>query len=137
VIPATQPYEARFRQSHKLSDGRVHEYFSTKPVLAWDDDGGPLVAGKQRLAPADSYKNFHDVVPAGPPAVTALPGGGWVAEYKDDANGNTFEFPVVAWAIDTSGDLTPTIVYSDGMSDSATSLDNFVRLYHPDFETGS
>lgn len=137
MIPATAPYVARFRQSHNLPDDKVHDYFRIKPVIAWDGDGTPMVADKKRLVPADSYTNFHDVVPADVPTVTALPGGGWVAEYKDDANGNTFEFPVVAWAIDTNGNLNPTIVYSDGLSDSATSLDNFVRLYHPDFETGS
>ena len=135
MIPATHPYEARFRQTTKLSSGGTHEYFTNKPVLAWDNEGAPLVAGKQGLVAADTYTNFHDVVPAKKPVVAVLPGVGWVAEYKD--GDDTVSWPVVCWTIDAAGEMTPLAADISGYCDDATSSADFIRLYRPDEEPSS
>lgn len=129
MIPATHPFEARFKQSSR-PNGEGTTYFTTLPVVAWDENGSPLVSDKQRLVPASSWGNFHDVVETAPPVVAVIPGGGWMVEYKD--GDSTSAWKIVAWAIDAAGEMKPLSTDSTGYCDDATTAENFVRIYHPD-----
>ncbi|MFJ5150860.1 hypothetical protein ACIQCF_04630 [Streptomyces sp. NPDC088353] len=133
MIPASQPYVARYRQHNQATDTTHH---STKPVVAWGSDGMALVADEKtgRLVDADSYSNFAGLMEApASQAVATLPGGGWLAEYRDD-DGTTFTFTVVAWSAKSDGDLEPLCVDRDGFVSNPTEDGNFVRLYHPNEE---
>lgn len=130
MIPATHPYEARF--THKNDDGRTT--FSFKPVIAWDDDGQPLVAGKRKLMVASSFTNFDRIMAADDsPVVATVPGDGWRAEFKDE-DGSTISDPVIAFAVRADGTGLPIQVGSDGEVDTSTSASNFSRLYHAEGE---
>jgi hypothetical protein len=123
VIPATQPYIARYKQAEG--------YYTDKPVIAWDDDGYPLVAGEHRLQRADSWTNYTDIVPSESPIVAVIPGGGWLAGYKDEDSGEEITDPVLAWTVTADGTCQPVDVDGTGWCDDPTSVDNFTRLYEP------
>ena len=64
MIPNHVPYEAVFRHCETRDDG-VYESYSVRPVIAWDAEGRPLVAGARNLVGADTYSNFVGIEPAG------------------------------------------------------------------------
>ncbi|NJP73194.1 hypothetical protein [Streptomyces sp. C1-2] len=137
MIPATRPaYVARYRHRHEASDTT---HFSTKPVVAWDDNRRALVVDEKsgRLVDADSYSNFAGVMESrGTQYIGALPGDGWLAEYRGE-DGGTFTFSVVAWNVKSDGDLEPICVDRDGFASNPTEDQNFQRLYHPGQETSA
>lgn len=132
MIPATTPYVARYRQTFDRPDGSQGSYIADKPVIAWDDDGEALVAASERgrLVLASGYSNFEGLDTADPHVVAALPGAGWLAEYKED-DGTLFRFPVTAWLVSSDGSCKPVKVDADGYSDDARDSANFVRLITP------
>lgn len=129
MIPASHPYEARYR--HAKPDGG--SYFITKPVVAWTQDGVAQVADEKtgRLRDADSWSNFAGLVSAKAPVVAAIPGGTWWAEYADD-EGDAISWPVLAWLVHSDGECVPVHSDRDGVVDDVTSPGNFVRLYQPE-----
>ncbi|MFR9796612.1 hypothetical protein ACL02U_12010 [Streptomyces sp. MS06] len=130
MIPASQPHEARYRHE---SDGRIH--YTTKAVIAWDDDGYPLVVGRDgcQLVRANGWRNFHDVVPVDPPVTAAFPAAGWQVVYKDDDSAE-YRIPLTAWLTLADGSLRPVDVGTDGFADDPTECLNFVRLVPPSNE---
>ncbi|WP_455359991.1 hypothetical protein [Streptomyces sp. SYSU K21746] len=128
MIPASHPYEARYRH-----DGHVRPYVTTKPVIAWGDDGVALVADEKtgRLREASSYSNFSGVAPADAEVVGAVPGGTWRAEFSTDEEG-TVSWPVLAWLVRSDGECSPVYADRDGLTDSPLAVGNFVRLYQPE-----
>ncbi|MDG9717432.1 hypothetical protein [Streptomyces sp. DH24] len=134
VIPANRPaYVARYRHHNKATDTTNH---STKPVVAWDDDKVALVVDEKtgRLVDASSYSNFAGLMEDRAPRIVAtMPGGGWMAEYRDD-DGTTFSFTVVAWNVKDDGDMEPACVDRDGFVSNPTQDEGFVRLFHPSEE---
>jgi hypothetical protein len=130
VIPANQLYDARYKHENS---GHVH--YTTKRVVAWDEDGHPLVIGgdSYSLVRASGWSNFHDVVAADPPVVAALPGAGWRAEFRDD-DGSLDSVPLTAWLVYADGNIKPADVESSGEADDPTTVSNFVRLFHPSEE---
>ncbi|MFH8470580.1 hypothetical protein [Streptomyces sp. NPDC017991] len=130
MIPANQPYEARYKH-----ENAGHKHYTTKRVIAWDEDGHPLVIGRDgaSLIRASSWSNFHDVVPVDPPVVAALPGAGWRAEFRDE-DGSLSSNPLTAWLVYADGNIKPADVDLTGEADDPTTVSNFVRLYHPSEE---
>jgi hypothetical protein len=131
MIPASNAnYVARYKQ-----DNNGRSYFSLRPVVAWHDGGAQVVDGRTgRLVDADSFSNFANVqADETTPVVAAVPGGGWLAEYRGEGDA-TFTMPVVAWNVRADGTLDPICVGSDGISGDPTEDDNFVRLYLPSEE---
>jgi hypothetical protein len=127
MIPAADRYEASYRHEN---DGRAH--FTTKPVIAWGDDGAALVADMKtgRLRDADSWSNFAGLTKADVPLIGAVPGGEWRAETRTDS-GDTGSRPILAWTLDAEGTCTPLVADSDGYTEDATGGQGFVRIYHP------
>lgn len=128
MIPASQPFEARYRHGEK---GNFH--YTTKRVVAWDNEGYPLVVGRDgcQLDRANSWSNFQDVGPVDSAVVAALPGAGWLAEYREDDGGLTTS-PVVAWLVHADGSLNPMDTEPGGLVEDPTTVGNFIRIYHPD-----
>ncbi|MFF4425043.1 hypothetical protein ACFY04_30450 [Streptomyces sp. NPDC001549] len=131
MIPATQPFQARYRQGANRPDGTEATYFTTKQVVAWDDDGHPLVVGRNNtLCRADCWSNYEDVCPENGPVVAAIPGGGWRAQFKD--GDDIFTMPVVAWLITDDGFCRPTSADTQGFCDDPRDSVNFVQLIEPE-----
>lgn len=136
MIPATTPYEVYYKGTD--NEGKPYTWPGPQ-VIAWDDDGAPLVipdSHKQarRLQRATDYGNFSHVAPADSPTVAALPGGGWRVEYKND-DGTLWSAPLVAWHIRASGETIPIDCDSTGYADNPTDSSNFVRIFHPEWDT--
>jgi hypothetical protein len=127
MIPATARYEANYRQEN---NGRA--YFTTKPVLAWGDDGAALVADMEtgRLRDADSWANFGGLRKADAPIIGVIPGEGWRAEIKTDT-GDTDSRPILTWTLDAEGTCTPLVADPDGYAEDATGGVDFIRVYQP------
>ncbi|MEO3853715.1 hypothetical protein [Acrocarpospora sp. B8E8] len=104
MIPA-HGYEAVFK---KNGGG---EY--TRPVIAWDHEGRPLIAGTRGLVAVDEWSPFDfQRVEETAALHTILPGGGWEAEILDEETGQTHISPIIAWAVDKGGYGT-AIVFHD------------------------
>lgn len=134
MIPANPPAQASFE--HTDNYGKRH--FTHRPVLAWDDDGYPLVTAgdkPRRLVRADSFNNFHGVREADDDRVVgAIPGGGWMTRWTGD-EGEAWVEPVVAWLVTASGGLTPMLADETGYTDDPRSSSNAPKFFHPDQRT--
>lgn len=131
MIPAPHtPYVARYRQENKAT---ASTYYTTKPVVAWDDDGAAQVVDQRtgRLVDASSYSNFASVMEADTVSVVAaIPGGGWLAEYQND-DGTTFTMTIVAWNVRADGSIDAVCTDAGGVNGDPTDDEGFVRLYLP------
>lgn len=124
----------------KHPDGQ--EY--TRPVLAWGDQGEPLVVDPKRgLIPVNAEwgtSGFVRLQTANPPA-TVIPGGGWIVTYTDPA-GTEQTTPVVAWRIHSTGSVAggyghPLIAIDDlGFLSDPSEFDEPFRVWHPARTTG-
>lgn len=92
------------------------------PVVAWDDDGTPLVAvpfAQALRRPSDVTRIYGaDVtcwhIEAGVGhAPGVVPGDGWMARFTEP-DGDTLDEPVVAWQIDPTGDGRAILLNSEG-----------------------
>jgi hypothetical protein len=126
LIPAQHPYEAHYK--HESND-RTH--FTSKPVIAWDEEGRPLVlhSTSHRLVPAASYSNFHGVSEAQHPVVAAIPGGGWKAVYEDE--GELVTDPILVWLVRADGSVSPVDGDRTGDTDNPINVSNFKQLLAP------
>lgn len=135
MIPANSFPRAVFE--HTIGAGKKYQSFS--PVLAWDDEGYPLVLASEnprRLERADGFSNFSHVDTDSDRAISAIPGGGWMIRWTDDEGGTSVE-PVVAWLVDATGMLTPAIVDEDGFTSGGDprTVVNPPKFFHPDQRT--
>ena len=108
------------------------------PVIAFDDDGHPLVIDgtgkldKTRLIRADSYNNYDGMAEDPHPPITALlPDGGWRAEFTD-TDGTKSSEPLVGWGLRVDGSVVPLTTDSAGFVDDFDGLSQEYRIYHPD-----
>lgn len=91
------------------------------PVLAWNDEGAPLVAHGRGLAHPDTVTHLRAAAvidwyidEADDMHVASVaPGNGWMARYVE-ANGDTYDEPVLAWQIDPGGDGRAILLDSEG-----------------------
>jgi hypothetical protein len=126
MIPANGTYYVHFNNP-------AGQFTRAMPVIAWDDDGSPLIAGKFGLiSAADSGLGAvrgikHDTEAA----VGAVPGGGGVIDCVDD-EGTTWTTPILAWVIHGNGTATPITSDVDGVTGDATDGLEKYRIRHPD-----
>jgi hypothetical protein len=99
VIPARSGIRAQF----KYEDAAGKTLWDHKRVVAFNDDGEPLVVGKHGLHRADDFTGYVEVddadnwIPLG-----VVPGGGWfVVTTQDD--GTEHKQPVIAWVVNEAG----------------------------------
>jgi hypothetical protein len=89
----------------------------SRPVVAFDDAGRPLVLGERGLVQADSLAGFQSI--ATTVNHTVIPGAGWMAvltfdDHDVDRAERVLHVPVVAWLIDDDGDGVPLVARPDG-----------------------
>lgn len=123
MIPADGSHYVHYDPS---SNGR-----RARRVVAWDDNGTPLVAGRHGLVPAHDLGTVKGIREGDAPVVGAVPGGGWMIECKDD-EGNTWTSPILAWSIHADSSATPITSDSDGVATDATEGLAEYRVYHAD-----
>ncbi|MGK3945108.1 hypothetical protein ABK046_42825 [Streptomyces caeruleatus] len=118
------------------ADGSQYVYYeksnNTLPrrkVIAWGDNGEPLVVGRRGLVPAWELGSIDRLASEDAPVVGAVSGGGWLIDCKDD-EGNEWTLPILAWTIHANGSTTPLTTDRDGVTGDATEgLDSY-RIYH-------
>lgn len=128
MIAAPPSLAARF--SHERNG---HTHYSTKPVIAFDDEGLALVLGDGRLVPADSYSNFANVIEDDPGHVALIPAGGWRVEFTSE-DGSKYREPLVGWSLTAGGDVEPLFADADGLVNDFHRYSGEYRIYHPDCE---
>lgn len=117
--------------SHCVQYERGSGALPRRPVVAWDDEGAPLVVGRRGLVPAFELGAVQRIVRDQHPAVAAVPGGGWLIDCKDD-DGITWTLPILAWTVHADGSTTPLTTDADGVTSDATEGLAEYRIYHPD-----
>jgi hypothetical protein len=127
LIPADRSHYAIYENTKGRQTAR-------RPVIAWDDDGHPLVVGPQGLRRAEDLGRFVRLFENAAPVLSAIPGGGWLIECTDD-EGVTWTDPIMAWTIHADGTAIPIGVDSDGVTDDATQGLASYRIYHPSSTT--
>ncbi|MBO0844571.1 MAG: hypothetical protein J2P22_04050 [Nocardioides sp.] len=129
MIPNTNP---EIGASFKETDD--HPRF-TRPVIAWDDDGTPLVNGRRRLVRADNFDGYAGLVGGEfydeERYIGLIPGGGWTVTYSIKDGPDTT--PLVAWGLTESGELVPLDVDCNGYAENVRNVSNFARLTPPEY----
>lgn len=84
----------------KADPGHVANYADTsRDVVAWADDGHPMVIGDKGLVRAEAIPDYEGIGPDPSPLPFAfIPGNGWMVEREDGVRD-----PLVAWAACTYG----------------------------------
>jgi hypothetical protein len=121
MIPADGSHYAHYEKSSTLP----------RKIVAWGDNGEPLVVGRRGLVPAWEIGELARLGSEQAPAVGAVPGGGWMIECKDD-DGGSWTLPILAWTIHSDGTASPLTTDADGVSSDATEGLASYRIYHPD-----
>lgn len=109
-------------------------YCSEKPVVAWDDEGYPMVVHEKYgcLVRANVYANFQTVHRADPPEIVGLiPADGWMVTFKDDDDGSEWSTPLIGWGLKADGEVVPLEVDGDGLV-SAVEYTGNSRVWHKD-----
>ncbi|MFJ6792035.1 hypothetical protein [Streptomyces angustmyceticus] len=123
MIPSTRSHYAKY----ETAEGRPS---ATRPVIAWDNDGHPMVVGSLGLVRAEECGNFVHVDEYEAPIVAAIPGDGWLVDCKD-TEGNTWTDRILAWTVHADGTATPLTTDTEGVTGDATKGVGEYRLYHP------
>jgi len=120
------------------ADGSHYVYYEKssnalprRKIIAWGDEGEPLVVGRRGLVPAWDLGGISRLVTEEAPAVGAVPGGGWMIDCKDD-EGGSWTLPILAWTIHANGTASPLTTDADGVATDATEGLASYRIYHPD-----
>lgn len=126
MIPAPKGLEAHYEREARGGTAR----YTTRDVLAFDDDGTPLVLGGEnrgwRLVSASAYRGFTGIYPGDRPFVATLPADGWRVEYAGDDDKNWSE-PVVGWGVTSDGYAVALAYAGDGL---AAPVSGEIRVYH-------
>jgi len=130
MIPNTHPLVATFKRTTQRDDGSTHTYFDYAPIIAWDEDGRPLVAmpGRFGLEPAHDFQDYSGIKEQHP-VVAAVPGADYHVEYRQDDD-QAKSWPLLAWLIHADGSVMP--IDTEGF-DPRDAL-NFTRIFHPSDE---
>ncbi|MGV9600796.1 hypothetical protein ACWDR1_29465 [Streptosporangium sandarakinum] len=107
MIPATRPYKVRFKHEMTDNQGKTTTYYTERPVIAWDDNGIPLVAGDRHLVPANTYKNYAGLCEDDENYIAAIPGDGWKIAWKQADGSPDYIEPVLAWVVTSEGNARP------------------------------
>lgn len=112
-----------------------YEHLNGKPgldllrVVAFDDDGEPMVIADDRLRRASRVGTGKWAL-ADCGSVTVIPGGGWMVRRVESDGRSVWSVPVVAWRI--VGDAgVPMVTDEDGMVVELPSGDEW-SVFHPD-----
>jgi hypothetical protein len=100
----------------------------SKAVVAFDDDGEPLVAGTRELVHARNYGSNYELTDwAGDDYTAIIPGGGWRVEWPD----GTSE-PLIGWAQKPGRRIVALDTDRTGVVEDSDEWTGEYRIYHPD-----
>lgn len=119
------------RSHYAVYENTEGERTAARQIVAWDDDGHPLVVGALGLTRAEECGNFRRIRHDTAPIVAAIPGDGWLIECTDD-EGNTWTDRILAWTVHADGVASPIGTDSEGVTDDATHGLAKYRIFHPD-----
>lgn len=128
MIPANGEYFAHYgRENGKPAPARE--------VIAWSSNGEALVLGRTGLRPADQLSGFEGVHHHADRSkvVAAIPGGGWLIDWKNDEDDEWTTSPILFWAVQADGTAAPVEVDTYGETGSALAADR-CYVYHPDHD---
>ncbi len=135
MIPSDGRHEVSYWFTRE--DGSRHSY--NDPLIAWDDNGGPLVAGPSGLTtPRPRYYNASaigkydrwEVVPAGRfPLTTFVDGQGWMLEVTWKEGDDPETYRVIAWGCRDDDVLAPSAV---PLCHWGPGADSIVDAFDPD-----
>lgn len=136
MIPA-QPGRYFLRYEGTKPDGKTY-YFENEEVVAWNENGEPLVLDERpdhrhHLSTGSRESNYVGVAETaeGGRTVQLIPGNGWQVEHTEE-DGTRWGEPILAWALDVSGWVSPLTTDSDGVVYNLHHSPRKYRLYHPD-----
>lgn len=135
MIPATQPYVARYSYTTTGKTGDKQDRVTSRSVVAWDEDGQALVADDRgRLTPAIGLAGFQYVEEDDDRRVVGvIPGGGWQMVWQLGTPDQLAE-PVLCWLAYANGDVKPVGVDEDGYSETADEFHTRPKVYPPNAE---
>jgi hypothetical protein len=116
---------------------------ASRTVVAWADDGHPMVLGERGLLRAEALAANEDVgqfrrvrrrTDELPPCVAAVPGGGWLVDtWWEDGACTTA--PVLLWTVHSDGSVVPVDTDFHGVTSSALGAGERSYVYHPDHDS--
>ena len=115
---------------------REDDRYFDMPILAWDDEGNPMVAADLALEPAKvaaSARGAKFVSINQDPIsniVAVAPSEGWRIRYALD-DGRTWTEPIIGWGVLADGDVRPLTTDRSGMVQETSCTDK-CAVYHPD-----
>jgi hypothetical protein len=133
-------YDDEHGSKDHLWDSRHHR----TQIVAFNDDGEPLVPGKRELELARRYKNFLGIISTRDPdasdvrIMSVIPGDGWYVEWSEEVwertDGNvTGRQKVICWALRADGEIVPIVDGEvPGRAMQAEDMNGKYVLWHPD-----
>lgn len=135
MIPATQPYVARYSYTATDKNGDKQDKVASRSVVAWDNDGRALVADDRgSLVPAVALAGFQYVEEDDDRRVVGvIPGAGWQMVWQLGTPDQYVE-PVLCWLAYANGDVKPAGVDEDGYSETVDEFHTRPKVYPPNVE---
>lgn len=110
----------------KPPNGRIGSM--SKIVIAFDDDGEPLVTSSQGLVRARTYGEFELIKDSASRYRALIPADGWRIKLDNGA-----DMPLIGWAVCLDGNVTPLVHIGCGHVVGYRELQSENHLiYHPD-----
>lgn len=129
MIPNTRPVQAIYKTVSPRDPEKIH--WGHMDVVAWSDDGEPLVVGRDGLILASNVGGYDHISEVDDDTKHVVPGGGWMLRY--DNGTEAWEEPVVAWAIDQTGWGAPLTTDGEGVVQPLEPMaGTTVTVSHPD-----
>lgn len=150
MIPAPPGTFARYKRKDGARPGRWYDH---KVIIAWDDDGHPLVVDEETgiLTPASNWDNYDGMgrwggtLGAYAPIAAIAPAEGWRIAYTSPDTGERRDDPLVGWGINAAGDISPLFAADGGIvlpafdwagpGPAGHAAGDGYRIYHPSAES--
>lgn len=127
MIPAPPGISADY--AVKREDGST--YYMSRTVVAFNDDGDPLVTGRKGLVCARVHEGSYELSDYGDGYTALIPGGGWRVEWP----GGRSE-PLTGWACKPGGRIVALSADESGAVEDSDEWSGEYRIYHPDTTEG-
>jgi hypothetical protein len=90
---------------NRMIDLAAGEYLHRDPIVAFNDDGDPLILDEDKLVPASTAPNFVGVGESETARIVQIvPADGWIVWRFDDG---PWSVPLVAWGLTETGRVVP------------------------------
>lgn len=124
MIPAPPGYNAEYQP-----DPQTPPTFER--VVAFDDEGGPLIIGRHGLENASSRVGYRGITKGViREDVAIIPGDGWMMTCTEP-DGTVWHQRIIAWAFDRYGEGRPMVTTDAGeVAESGSSVGER-RVWHP------